>query len=64
MLLTIKELVAVNVDMVRFFSHIVTQSFPMDPFFAPLKHHKTVRFSDVFKGYRKDALGTNELNLT
>ena len=32
---------------------------------ASLTHSlpKTVRFSDVYRGYRKGALGTNELNL-
>ena len=29
----------------------------------PWKHQKTVRFSDVFKGLRKGALGTNGLNV-
>ena len=29
----------------------------------PWKHQKTVRFSDVFKGLRKGALGTNGLNM-
>ena len=28
---------------------------------TPWKHQKTVKFSDVFRGYRKGALGTNGL---
>ena len=39
----------------------LTHSFPMHPFSTPCKHQKTVRFSDVFKGQRKSALGTNAL---
>ena len=35
---------------------------PNAPFLYPWKHRKTWRFSDVFRGYRKGALGTNELN--
>ena len=41
---------------------ILTHLFPMHPFSAPWKHQKTWRFSDVFKGERKGALGTNRLN--
>ena len=37
--------------------------FPMHPFTTPLKHHKTVLFSDVFRESRKGALGTNGLIL-
>ena len=33
----------------------------MHPFSTPWKHQKTVRFSDVFRGQRKGALGTNGL---
>ena len=33
-------------------------------FLYPWKHRKTVRFSDVFRGKRKDALGTNGLRGT
>ena len=33
----------------------------MDLFFTPLKYQKTVRFSGVFRGYRKGALGMNGL---
>ena len=41
----------------------LTHSFPMHPFSTPLKHRKTVRFSDVSKGKRKGALGTNGLHM-
>ena len=34
--------------------------FLMHPLSTPWKHQKTVRFSDVFKGY-KGAFGTNGL---
>ena len=33
----------------------------MHPFSTPWKHQKTLRFSNVFRGYRKGALETNEL---
>ena len=33
----------------------------MQPFSTPWKHQKTLWFSDVFRGYIKGALGTNEL---
>ena len=33
----------------------------MDPFSTHWKYQKTLRFSDVFRGYRKGALGTNGL---
>ena len=39
----------------------LTHSFRMHPFSTPWKHQKTLRFSDVFRGWRKDALGTNRL---
>ena len=39
----------------------LTFSFPMHPFSSPWKHQQTVRFSDVLRGWRKDALGTNGL---
>ena len=38
-------------------------SFPMHPFSVPWKYQKTLRFSDVFRGQRKGALGTNGLNM-
>ena len=34
---------------------------PNVPFFYPLKHHKTSQSSDVFRGQREGALGTNGL---
>ena len=40
----------------------LTHLCPMHPFSTLWKHQKTIRFSDVFRGYRKDALGTNELS--
>ena len=40
---------------------LLTHSFPMHPFSKPLKHQKTVKFFDVFRGQRKGALGTNGL---
>ena len=39
----------------------LTHSFPMHPFSTPWKRQKTLRFSDVFRGERKGALGTNGL---
>ena len=39
---------------------VLTHSFPMHPFSSPWKHQKTVKFSDVFRGKRKGALGMNE----
>ena len=39
----------------------LTYSFPMHTFSTPWKHQKTVRFSEVFRGYRKGALITNGL---
>ena len=43
-------------------THLCPNPFPMHPFSIPWKHQKTVRFSDVFRGWRKGALGTNGLN--
>ena len=40
---------------------LLTHSLPMHPFSTPWKHQKTERFSDVFRGLRKGALGTNGL---
>ena len=34
----------------------------MHPFSTPWKQQKTVKFSNVFRGYKKGALGTNGLN--
>ena len=39
---------------------VLTHSFPMHSFSSPWKHQKTVKFSDVFRGKRKGALGMNE----
>ena len=39
----------------------LTHSFPMHPFSTPWKQQKTVRFSDIFRGQRKGALGANGL---
>ena len=39
----------------------LSHSFPMLSFPTHWKHWKTVRFSDVFRGPRKGALGTNGL---
>ena len=39
-------------------------SLPMQLLSTPWKHQKTVRFSNVFRGFRKGALGTNGLNLS
>ena len=36
---------------------------PNAPFTYPLKTLENLRFSDVFKGWRKGALGTNGLNI-
>ena len=33
----------------------LTHLFPMPPFSNPWKHQKTVRFSDIFKGYKMSA---------
>ena len=39
--------------------YLLTHFSPIHPFSAPWKHQKTVRFCDVFRGYRKGALWTN-----
>ena len=39
----------------------LTHSFPVHLFSTPGKHHKTLLFLDVFKRYRKGALGRNGL---
>ena len=39
----------------------LTHFFPMHLFSTPWKHQKTLLFSDVFRGYRKAALGRNGL---
>ena len=38
---------------------LLTHSFPMQPLSTSWKHQKTVRFSDVFRGYKKGTFGTN-----
>ena len=43
-------------------SFILTDLFPSYSFSTPWKQ-KTVRFSDVFRGWRKGALGTNKLKM-
>ena len=40
-------------------THTIFHFCSQYPFLTPGKHQKTLRFSDVFKGYRKGALGTN-----
>ena len=44
-----------------FFALQSTHLFPMHPFSIIWKHQKILRFSDVFRGQRKCALGTNGL---
>ena len=39
----------------------LTHLFPVHPFSSPQEHQKTVLFSDVFREWRKGALGTNGL---
>ena len=46
----------------RMFMISLTYSLPNAPFLYPLKHQKTLRFTSVFRGQRRSALGTNELN--
>ena len=38
---------------------LLTHSFPMHPFSTLWKHEKTLPFSDVFRVYKKGALGKN-----
>ena len=42
-------------------SFVLTHLFPVHPFSTPWKHKKTLRFSDVFRGWREGTLGTNGL---
>ena len=37
---------------------------PNAPFLYPMKTPETVNFSNIFKGQKKGALGTNGLNVT
>ena len=41
--------------------NLLTHSFPKHAFSTPLKHQKSLRFSDIFREQRKGALGTNGL---
>ena len=43
-------------------SALLTHLFPMHPFSTPWKHQETLRFSGVFRGQKKGALGTNGLS--
>ena len=59
-------LVKETVFIVKYLQHcyflvVLTRLFPMHPFSTPWKHQKTVRFSDIFRGWRKGALRTNGL---
>ena len=54
-------MVCVNIYLCKYISEILIHSFPMHRFSTSWKHQKTVRFSDVFKGWRKGALGTSGL---
>ena len=45
----------------QYWTVIFNPLVPNAPFFYPLKTSETVRFSDVFRSYRKGALGTNGL---
>ena len=45
----------------RMYNIVLTHLFPIHPFSAPRKHQKTVRLSDVLRGLREGALGTNAL---
>ena len=40
----------------------LTHYSPVLLFYIPWKHQKTLRFSDVFRGYRKATPGCNGLN--
>ena len=44
-------------------TYLLTHLFPIAPFFYTLKTSESLWFSDVFRGWRKDALGTNRLNI-
>ena len=49
-------------EILLFYAYVNT-FVPNVPFLYPLKTLETIRFSDVFRGYRKGALGTNGLRL-
>ena len=42
-------------------TYLLTHSFPIHSFSTPWKHQKTIRLSDVFRGEKMGALGTNGL---
>ena len=42
-------------------SLVTTHLFPTHLLSTPWKHQNTLRFSDVFRGWRRGLLGTNEL---
>ena len=55
----------VNTEFNNKLCYILKPFVPNVPFLYPPKNiQKTVRFSDVFRGYRKGALRTNRLNIT
>ena len=56
--------VADLVDLTWSGEYFLTHSFLMHPFSTSWKYQKTVRFSDVFRWYRKGALVTNGLTKT
>ena len=45
------------------FQYSLIHLFPVQPFSTPWTYQKSGRFSDVFRGYRKGALGTIRLKL-
>ena len=45
----------------RMYNIVLTHLFSIHPFSTPRKHQKTVRLSDVLRGLREGALGTNAL---
>ena len=55
------EMTGFNMIGTLFLNWLLTHSFPMHLFSTTWKHQKFLRFSDVFRGQRKSALGTNGL---
>ena len=45
----------------NYWSELLIYLFPMNVFSTPWKYQKTLVFSDVFRRWRKSALGTNAL---
>ena len=45
----------------NYWSELLIYLFPMNLFSTPWKYQKTLVFSDVFRRWRKSALGTNAL---